>query len=48
MFDFGWVRIHLEVVFGDAFGLFWVFGWISGKRDEISKSRQISGSYAAT
>ena len=34
MFGFGWVRTHLGVVFGDAFG---VFCWISGKRDEISK-----------
>ena len=29
---------HLRVVFGDVFGLFWVFGWISGKMDKISKS----------
>ena len=37
MFGFGWVRTHLGVVFGDAFGLFWGFGWIYGKSDEISK-----------
>ena len=47
MFGFGWVRTHLGVVFDDAFGLFWVFVWISGKRDEICKSGQILGSYAA-
>ena len=34
---------HLGVIFDDAFGLFWVFGWISGKMDEISKSRQFPG-----
>ena len=27
MFGFGWVRTHLGVVFGDAFGLFWGF-WL--------------------
>ena len=27
MFGFGWVRTHLEVVFCDAFGLFWGF-WL--------------------
>ena len=25
MFGFGWVRTHLRVFFGDAFGLFWGF-----------------------
>ena len=34
---------HLVVVFCDAFGLFWVFGWISRKMDEISKSGQFRG-----
>ena len=29
MFGFGWVRTHLRVVFGDAFGLFW--GFLLGK-----------------
>ena len=38
-----WVMNHLGVVFDDAFGLFWVFGWISGKIDEISKSGQFRG-----
>ena len=31
MFGFGWIRTHLGVVFGEAFGLFWSFGLISGK-----------------
>ena len=48
MFGFGWVRTHLGVVFSEAFGLLWVFGWISEKNDEISKSGQISGSNATT
>ena len=34
---------HLGVVFGDAFLLFWAFGWISGKMDKISKSKQFRG-----
>ena len=38
-----WVMNHLGVVFHDAFGLFWVFGWIFGKRDEINKSGQFRG-----
>ena len=38
-----WVMNHLGVVFDDAFGLFWVFGWISKKRDEISQSGQFLG-----
>ena len=38
MFGFGWVRTHLGVVFGEAFGLFWSFGLISGKRDEIREN----------
>ena len=42
-----WVMNHLGVVFSDAFGLFWVFGWISGKRDEIKKTGQFLRSYAA-
>ena len=25
MFGFGWVKTHLGVVFGDVYGLFWVF-----------------------
>ena len=45
MFGFDWVMNHLGVVFGDTFGLFGVFGWISGKMAEISKSGQILGSY---
>ena len=24
MFDFGWIRTHLRVVFGDIYELFWV------------------------
>ena len=43
MFGFGWVRTHLGVVFGCAFGLCWVFGWISRTMDEISKSGQFRG-----
>ena len=35
---------HLGVVFSDAFGLFWGFGLISRKMDEISKSGQFQGS----
>ena len=38
-----WVMNHLGVVFGDTFGLFWVFGWISGKMDKISKFGQFRG-----
>ena len=38
MFGFGWVRTHLGVVFYDAFVVFEVFGWISGKMDEMSKT----------
>ena len=38
-----WVMNHLGVVFDDAFGLFWVFDWISGKVDEIIKSGQFRG-----
>ena len=38
-----WVINHLGVVFSDAFGLLWVFGWISRKRDEICKSGQFRG-----
>ena len=34
---------HLGVALGDAFGLFWVFGWISGKMDEINKSGEFWG-----
>ena len=37
MFCFGWVRTHLGVAFGDAFGLIEGFGRISGKMEEISK-----------
>ena len=43
MFGFGWVRTHLGVVFGDAFGFFLGFWMDFGKRDEISKSRQFRG-----
>ena len=43
MFGFGWVRTHLGVVFGVAFDYFGVFGWISGNRDEISKSKKFRG-----
>ena len=32
MFGFGWVRTHLGVVFGEAFGLFWNLGLIFGKK----------------
>ena len=32
MFGFGCVRTHLGVVFSEAFGLLWVFGWISEKK----------------
>ena len=38
-----WVMNHLGVVFSDAFGLFWGFGWIFGKMDEISKFGQFRG-----
>ena len=38
-----WVMNHLRVVFGDVFLLFWVFGWIYGKMDKISKSGQFRG-----
>ena len=37
MFGFGWVMNYLIVVFGDVLDYFGVFGWISGKRDEIIK-----------
>ena len=43
MFGFGWVRTHLGVVFGDAFGVFKVFGWISRKMGEMSKIWASSG-----
>ena len=43
MFGFGWVRTHLGVVFGDAFGVFEVFGCIFGKMDEMSKIWASSG-----
>ena len=47
MFGFGWVRIHLGVVFGDAFGVFEVF-WLGFKNNgqNDKKSRQYRGSYA--
>ena len=32
------IRTQLGVVFGDVFGLFWVFSLISRKMDEISKN----------
>ena len=48
MFGFGWVRTHLGVVFGDTFGVFEVFGKISGKMKEMSKNLgKFSGSYVA-
>ena len=47
MLGFGWVRIHLGVVFGDAFGVFEVFGWVFRKMDKmIKKFGQFQGSYA--
>ena len=39
MFGFGWVRTHLGDVFLESIRVFiLIFGWISGKMDEISKS----------
>ena len=38
MFGFGWVRTHLEVVFGDAFGLLWGFWlefWKNGQNQQV-------------
>ena len=37
MFGFGWVRIHLRVVFGDSFGVFEVFGCVFRKIDKMIK-----------
>ena len=37
MFGFGWVRIHLGVVFGDAFGYLRLFGWVFKKMDKMIK-----------
>ena len=48
MFGFGWVRIHLGVVFGDAFGVFEAFwsGFLkNGQNDK--KFGQCRGSYIA-
>ena len=47
MFDFGWVRTHLGVVFDDVFGLFWVISWIFGKGEEIIKNLGIFEVHAA-
>ena len=38
MFGFGWVRIHLGVVFGDAFRVFEAFCWVFRKMDKIIKN----------
>ena len=38
MFGFGWVRTHLGVVFGDAFGLLWGFWldfWKKGQNQQL-------------
>ena len=37
MFGFGCIRTHLGVVFDDALDYFGVFGWVSGKVDQIRK-----------
>ena len=45
MFDFGWIRTHLRVVFGDIYGLFWVQEldfWKNGRNKQ--KSGQEVGS----
>ena len=37
MFGFDWVRTHLGVVFGDAFGLFlgfWLYFWKNGRNQQ--------------
>ena len=48
MLGFGWVRTHLGVVFGDAFGLFGGFlvGYLE-KWTKSAKSGQFLGSYVA-
>ena len=38
-----WVMNHLGVVFGDAFGLFWVFGWIYGKMTKLANLGNFRG-----
>ena len=42
MFGFGWVRTHLGVVFGDAFGLFWG-SWLDFWKKE--KNQQNLGNF---
>ena len=39
MFGVGWVRTHLGVVFGDAFGLFW--GFLVGFLEKGTKSANL-------